>query len=142
MEYLVEGLELLIHKVAYTKYDATVLVHSSNYTSHALKLESHCHQHQFGYHQQKFQLAPITTGFAYVSIFSHQYKKPDRKRPLQRPKLRWEDIRIDLEDRVGGMDFVHQARIQWQALMNTVMKPVEGNVLTSSISSFSRMTAP
>jgi hypothetical protein len=30
--YLVEGLELFIRKVAYTKYDTTVLVHWSNYT--------------------------------------------------------------------------------------------------------------
>jgi hypothetical protein len=30
--YLVEGLELLIRKVAYTKYDATWLVPWSNYT--------------------------------------------------------------------------------------------------------------
>jgi hypothetical protein len=29
--YFVEGLELFIHKVAYTKYDATVLVRWSNY---------------------------------------------------------------------------------------------------------------
>jgi hypothetical protein len=29
--YLIEGLELLIHKVAYTKYDATSLVRWSNY---------------------------------------------------------------------------------------------------------------
>jgi hypothetical protein len=28
--YLVEGLELLIHKVAYTKYDATVFIRWSN----------------------------------------------------------------------------------------------------------------
>jgi hypothetical protein len=32
MRYLVEGLELLIRKVAYTKYDATGLVRWSNYT--------------------------------------------------------------------------------------------------------------
>jgi hypothetical protein len=30
--YLVEGLELFIPKVAYTKYDATVLVRWSNYS--------------------------------------------------------------------------------------------------------------
>jgi hypothetical protein len=29
--YLIEGLELFIHKVAYTKYDATVLVCWSYY---------------------------------------------------------------------------------------------------------------
>jgi hypothetical protein len=31
MGYLVEGLELFIRKVAYTKYDATILVRWSNY---------------------------------------------------------------------------------------------------------------
>jgi hypothetical protein len=39
--YLVEGLELFICKVAYTKYDATVLVRWSNYTSiHVLEVGS------------------------------------------------------------------------------------------------------
>jgi hypothetical protein len=33
MGYLVEGLELFISKVAYTKYDATGLVRWSNYIS-------------------------------------------------------------------------------------------------------------
>jgi hypothetical protein len=32
MGYVVEGLELFICKVAYTKYDATVLASWSNYT--------------------------------------------------------------------------------------------------------------
>jgi hypothetical protein len=32
MGYLVEGLELFIRKVAYTKYDATILVRCSNYS--------------------------------------------------------------------------------------------------------------
>jgi hypothetical protein len=32
MGYLVEGLELFIRKVAYTNYDATVLVRLSSYT--------------------------------------------------------------------------------------------------------------
>jgi hypothetical protein len=31
--YLVEGLELFFRKVAYAKYDATVLVRWSNYTT-------------------------------------------------------------------------------------------------------------
>jgi hypothetical protein len=38
MGYLVEGLELFIRKVAYTKYDTTVLVHWSNFT-HLTHLE-------------------------------------------------------------------------------------------------------
>jgi hypothetical protein len=35
MGYLVEGLELFIRKVAYTKYDATVLVRWSNFMEQA-----------------------------------------------------------------------------------------------------------
>jgi hypothetical protein len=51
--------------------------------------------------------------------------KLERKKPLGRPRLRWEDhIRIDLRD-IGweGMDWMHlpQYRDQWQALVNTVM---------------------
>jgi hypothetical protein len=41
MGYLVEGLELFIHKVAYTKYDATVLVLWSNYTTNTPLLCMH-----------------------------------------------------------------------------------------------------
>jgi hypothetical protein len=40
MGYLVEGLELLIRKVAYTKYDATGLVPWSNYTTNKYNLRS------------------------------------------------------------------------------------------------------
>jgi hypothetical protein len=36
MGYLVEGLELFILKVAYTRCDATVLVHWSNYEGKAI----------------------------------------------------------------------------------------------------------
>jgi hypothetical protein len=41
MGYLVEGLELFIHKVAYTKYDATVLVRWSNYTRMGVDIETY-----------------------------------------------------------------------------------------------------
>jgi hypothetical protein len=39
--------------------------------------------------------------------------KPDIKRPLRRPKHRWEgNIKIDLREIVsGGMDWIHLARI-------------------------------
>jgi hypothetical protein len=45
--------------------------------------------------------------------------KPEGKRPLQRPRRRWEDnIKIDLRE-IGcdGMDWIDQ----WRALVNTVM---------------------
>jgi hypothetical protein len=53
-------------------------------------------------------------------------EKPEGKRPLERPRHRWEDnIRMDLRE-VGweGVDLVRltQDSDQWQALVNTVMK--------------------
>jgi hypothetical protein len=51
--------------------------------------------------------------------------KPEGKRPLGRPKRRWEDnIRMDLRKiGWGGMDWIDlaQVRDQWKALVNTVM---------------------
>jgi hypothetical protein len=44
--------------------------------------------------------------------------KPERKRPLRRPRRRWVDnIKMD------GMDWIDlaQDRDQWRALVNTVM---------------------
>jgi hypothetical protein len=51
--------------------------------------------------------------------------KPEGKRPLGRPRRRWEDnIRMDLRDiEWGGMDWIDlaQDRDQWRALVNTVI---------------------
>jgi hypothetical protein len=51
--------------------------------------------------------------------------KLEGKRPLGRPRRRWEDnIRVDLRDiGWGGMDWIDLAehRDQWRALMNTGM---------------------
>jgi len=51
--------------------------------------------------------------------------KPEGKRPLQRPRCRWEDnIMMDLQE-VGcrGMDWIEldQDRDRWWALVNVVM---------------------
>jgi hypothetical protein len=51
--------------------------------------------------------------------------KPERKRPLGRPRSRWvNNIKMDLrETGWDGMDWIYiaQDRDQWSALVNTVM---------------------
>ena len=51
--------------------------------------------------------------------------KPERRRPLGRPRHRWEDnIKMDLQDvGCGGMDWIEliQDRDRWRALVSTVM---------------------
>jgi hypothetical protein len=51
--------------------------------------------------------------------------KPEGKRPLGRPRRRWEDnSRMDLQDvDCGGMDWIGlaQDRDRWRALVNVVM---------------------
>jgi hypothetical protein len=51
--------------------------------------------------------------------------KPERKRPLERPRRRWEDsIKMDLQEvGCGGMDWIElaQDRERWRAHVNVVM---------------------
>jgi len=50
--------------------------------------------------------------------------KPEGKRPLGRPRRRWEDnIKMDLLEVGGGGDWMDlaQDRDRWRALVNTVM---------------------
>jgi hypothetical protein len=53
-------------------------------------------------------------------------EKPERKRPLGRPRHRWEDgIRMDLREiGCGGVEWIQlaQDRDRWRAVVNTVMK--------------------
>ena len=49
--------------------------------------------------------------------------KPEGKRPLGRPRRRWEDIKMDLQEVVGGCgDWMElaQDRDRWRALVSTV----------------------
>ena len=51
--------------------------------------------------------------------------KPEGKRPLVRPRHRWEDnIKMDLQEcGCGGMDWIDlaQDRDRWRALVNSLM---------------------
>jgi hypothetical protein len=51
--------------------------------------------------------------------------KPEGKKPLERPRLRWEDnIKMDLREiGWGSMDWIYLAhdRDQWKAVVNTVI---------------------
>ena len=50
--------------------------------------------------------------------------KPEGKRPLGRPRRKWEDnIKLDLREVEGGGDWMElvQYRDRWRSLVNTVM---------------------
>ena len=50
-------------------------------------------------------------------------RKPERKRPFGRPRLRWEDnIKMDIQEVEGGGDWMElaQDRDRWRALVGTV----------------------
>jgi hypothetical protein len=50
--------------------------------------------------------------------------KPEGKRPLGRPRRRWEyGIRMDFRDWPGGVEWIHlaQDKDRWWALVNAVM---------------------
>jgi hypothetical protein len=65
--------------------------------------------------------------------------RPEGRRPLGRPRCRWEDnIKMDLREIVfGDVDWIHwaQDRDRWRSLVNTVMNlrvpKNAGNFLTS-----------
>jgi hypothetical protein len=50
--------------------------------------------------------------------------KPEGRRPLGRPRRRWEDgLKMDLEDWLGGVVWIHlaQDRDRWRAVVNALM---------------------
>jgi hypothetical protein len=51
-------------------------------------------------------------------------RRPEGRRPLGRPRCRWEDnIKMDREDVGWGMDWIElvQDRDRWRAVVNAVM---------------------
>jgi len=58
-------------------------------------------------------------------VYSVLVVKPEAKRPLGRPRRRWEDnIRMDLQEvECGVVDWIElaQDRDSWRALVNAVM---------------------
>jgi hypothetical protein len=62
--------------------------------------------------------------------------RPEGRRPLGRPRRRWEDnFKMDFREIVfGDVDWIHltQDRDRWRALVNTVMNLQELSVLLAS----------
>jgi hypothetical protein len=84
-----------------------------------------------------------------IAVYRVLVGKPERKRPLGRPRRRWEDhIKMDFQE-VGyrGMDWIElaQDRDRWLPLVNAVMKlrvPINAENFLTSLKpvSFSRRT--
>jgi len=55
-------------------------------------------------------------------VFRVLVGKPEGKKPLGRPRSRWEDINMYIQEvGRGGMDWIKLAQDRWRALMNVVM---------------------
>jgi hypothetical protein len=59
------------------------------------------------------------------SVYSVLVGRPEGKRPLERPRCRWEDnIKMDLREiGIGGANWIRlaQDRVRWRAFVNVVM---------------------
>ena len=61
--------------------------------------------------------------------------KPEGKRPLGRPRRRWEDnIKMDLQEVGGGGDWMElaQDRDRWRALVNTI-RQLRGCIIPQAV---------
>jgi hypothetical protein len=60
-----------------------------------------------------------------IGVYGVLVGRPEGKRPLGRPRHRWEDnIKIDLMDKgIDGKNWIRlaQDRVQWRASVSTVM---------------------
>ena len=65
--------------------------------------------------------------YIYIGVHRVLVGKPEGKRPLGRPRRRWEDnIKMDLQEVEGGSgDWMElaQDRDRWRALVNTLRNP-------------------
>jgi hypothetical protein len=58
------------------------------------------------------------------NVYRVLVRKPEGKRPLERPRRRWEDgIKMDLKEIGLGVEWIHlsQDRNHWRAIVNAVM---------------------
>jgi hypothetical protein len=61
------------------------------------------------------------------NVYRVLVRKPEGKRPLERPRRRWEfEIKVALRRSVGGVEWIHLAedRDRWRVLVNVVMNPL------------------
>jgi hypothetical protein len=79
----------------------------------------------FGTHGRGKESVQCFGGKAERKVYNVLVGKPKGKRPLGRPRHRWEDgIRIDLREIGWRVDWIRlaQDRDRWQAVVSAVMK--------------------
>jgi hypothetical protein len=60
-----------------------------------------------------------------IGVYMSLVRRPERKKPLERPRRRWEEnIKMDLSEiGIDDVKYIRLAhhRVQWRAFVNTVM---------------------